>query len=375
MPRILLLSAYDAQSHRVWREQLVAQFPQYDWTELVLPPRYFSWRIRGNSLTWAFDDAVKSKCFDLVIATSMTDISALIGMAPNLSGVPVIQYFHENQFAYPLSDKAAPQMVEPQMVQLYGAISASVVCFNSEFNRQSFLSGVRALLKKLPDAIPPGIEDQLRRKSRVLPVPIASAGTQTMSESESEALTELISDKALSIVWNHRWEYDKGPERLLACIEALPETLDLNFHILGQRFRSQPKVFEDIQALLRSRAWLGHWGYVAATDEYLSILAQTDLVLSTAVHDFQGLSVLEACRLGCTPVVPDRLAYVEIFDAEYRYGSESDLSLEASAAANMIEKIAKSPERRIPNLNQFSWQQLQAPYGELIESLLNTESS
>src|SRR5690606_31607509 len=54
--RILLLSAYDADSHRRWREGLVRELPQHAWTVLALPPRHFSWRIRGNALSWAFGE-------------------------------------------------------------------------------------------------------------------------------------------------------------------------------------------------------------------------------------------------------------------------------------------------------------------------------
>ena len=42
--RILLLSAYDAESHRYWREGLVSRFPEHHWQVLRLPPRYFNWR-------------------------------------------------------------------------------------------------------------------------------------------------------------------------------------------------------------------------------------------------------------------------------------------------------------------------------------------
>ncbi|MFC6979090.1 tRNA-queuosine alpha-mannosyltransferase domain-containing protein [Microbulbifer taiwanensis] len=48
----MLLSAYDADSHKRWRRGLVAAIPEWQWTQLTLPPRYFSWRIRGNSLSW-----------------------------------------------------------------------------------------------------------------------------------------------------------------------------------------------------------------------------------------------------------------------------------------------------------------------------------
>jgi hypothetical protein len=51
-PRILILSGYDAGSHRRWREQLVASQPEFEWRSLFLAPRFFRWRIRGNALSW-----------------------------------------------------------------------------------------------------------------------------------------------------------------------------------------------------------------------------------------------------------------------------------------------------------------------------------
>ena len=100
--RILLLSAYDADSHIYWRKGLVAHLPEHQWTVLTLPGRYFSWRMRGNSMSWAFSEyETLSQPYDLVIATSMTDLSALRGFVPSLANTPTLVYFHENQFAYP----------------------------------------------------------------------------------------------------------------------------------------------------------------------------------------------------------------------------------------------------------------------------------
>ena len=54
--KILLLSAYDAMSHRYWRQGVVENLDQHDWTVLSLPPRHFSWRVRGSSLSWAYGE-------------------------------------------------------------------------------------------------------------------------------------------------------------------------------------------------------------------------------------------------------------------------------------------------------------------------------
>ena len=98
--KILLLSAYDAASHQRWRQELEEFFPEHQWTQLSLPPRYFSWRVRGNSVSWAFSQrTLLTQAYDLVIVTSMVDLSSLRGFVPELARIPTLVYFHENQFA------------------------------------------------------------------------------------------------------------------------------------------------------------------------------------------------------------------------------------------------------------------------------------
>ncbi|HAU17476.1 MAG TPA: DUF3524 domain-containing protein, partial [Marinobacter adhaerens] len=101
-PRILLLSGYDAASHRRWREQLSAMFPRYEWQFLALPPRFFRWRIRGNPLSW-LNEPLLQESWDLIIATSMVDLATLRGLHPRLANTPCLLYMHENQFAFPVS--------------------------------------------------------------------------------------------------------------------------------------------------------------------------------------------------------------------------------------------------------------------------------
>ncbi|HCH25463.1 MAG TPA: DUF3524 domain-containing protein, partial [Oceanospirillaceae bacterium] len=218
--RILLLSAYDADSHRYWRQQLVAQFPTYQWTQLVLPGRYFNWRIRGNSLQWALSERpTLEQEYDLIVATSMVDLSSVKGMVPNLASIPSLVYFHENQFAYPVSQQqtsAAKQAnIEPMIVNLYTAVCATQLAFNSTYNRDSFIAGVADLMQRLPEKLPPSLLDDLRKKSQVLPIPI------TLQSHPSKQVNN--SPKPFNLVWNHRWEYDKGPDLLLACLRELRE--------------------------------------------------------------------------------------------------------------------------------------------------------
>ena len=91
--RVLLLSAYAAQSHRYWRQGLTRMFPDWQWTVLELPPRHFSWRVRGNPLHWSLAERERlTEPQDLLIATSMVDLATLRGLVPALSRIPSLLY-------------------------------------------------------------------------------------------------------------------------------------------------------------------------------------------------------------------------------------------------------------------------------------------
>lgn len=356
--KILLLSAYDALSHVYWREGLYTAFPEVSWTTLSLPPRYFPWRIRGNSMSWYREPALRDH-YDLCIATSMVDLATLRGLVPELSRLPTLLYFHENQFAYPLSDRVSQQQqVGPQFVQIYSAMAADALCFNSEYNRRTFFSGLAALLKKMPDEVPAGVCDALMGRAHVVPVGLQPLAIETQEKTPA------------SLVWNHRWEYDKGPERLLALVQALPEHVSLVLHVVGQSFRSVPPAFTQLKALLEARGWLGQWGYVASREDYLGVLAQSQYVISTSEHDFQGLAILEAVQCGCIPILPKRLAYPEFFTEPYLYPCSDSVESEAQMMSAKIVALLEKSELPVPELNALSLDEVRRGYLDVFSLLL-----
>ena len=364
--RILLLSAYDAHSHRRWRQGLVDAFPDWQWTVLALPPRNFLWRVRGNSLSWAFAEReALEQPYDLLLATSMTDLSTLKGMVPSLAHVPGIVYCHENQFAYP--DRREQQPNEPVFVSLYAVLAADRVMFNSSYNRQTFLEGSQAFLQKMPDAVPPGVIEHIADRSCVIPVPLEEhwfAGSTR----------PLAGEGPFTIVWNHRWEYDKAPERMFAALLKLHEDgVDFRVHVVGQQFREQPPVFAEMRPLLVTH--IGEWGMVESDTAYRRLLQESHVVLTTALHEFQGLAVLEAVASGCIPLVPDRLAYPEFIPEEFRYPSyPDDAGRESEAIATRLQSLAKDFQEgrfpQAPNLSRLSWSQLRPAYEREIRDLL-----
>lgn len=352
--RILLLSAYDTDSHRAWCQGLLDHCPQLQWTYLTLPGRYFSWRIRGNALSWAHGETRETlqQDYDLVLATSMVDLATLKGLLPNLARTPCVMYFHENQFAYPKSDKQHAS-IEPQMVNLYSALAADHVFFNSHYNRQTFLDGTQNLLKKLPDFAPLQAIEHVRQLSSVLPVPINEPCTAYQADSNTGT--------PLSVIWNHRWEYDKGPEVLMEVIQLCEERqLNISFTIAGRSFRSIPECLKLLQTT--QPQCVKHIGTFENKQDYIAALSQHHVVLSTAHHEFQGLAMLEACSQGCVPLAPNDLAYPEWIPSSGLYPTNKDPKEQAKA---ILERLLQWQQQGLPSrpdVSAYFWPQMAKEY-------------
>lgn len=110
---------------------------------------------------------------DLIIATSLCDIITLNALCPALQKTPAWLYFHENQFAHPISEEqAASHQISWQFQSVQNALYADWVSFNTAFNRNTFLEGTHQLLKKFPEKLPGYPIHQLTENSDILPVPL-----------------------------------------------------------------------------------------------------------------------------------------------------------------------------------------------------------
>jgi glycosyltransferase involved in cell wall biosynthesis len=358
MYKVLLLSPYDGLSHQYWRQGLTGYLaekaPEFSIDTLVLPPRYFSWRQRGNSLSFSgrLDDTV---VYDLIIATSLTDLSALRGLQRSLATTPALIYFHENQFAYP--DHHEKGLLERQLTSIYTALSADWLFFNSQFNLSTFLGGARELLAKMPDEVPSGVLDSIASKASVVPVALEPLTVKPRTASKSNVL---------KIVWNHRLEHDKGPAVLKSIVDVLLTAgLRFEFSLLGQEFRGQPEEFSEITTQLAAADSLGRQGFIEDRQAYLEFLGTQDVVLSTALQEFQGLAVQEAISCGCVPLVPDALCYPEYVAGGYRYSTPAE-------AIAILERL--SGDGLIgyePDLSACQWENVGPLWLEKLKTLLH----
>lgn len=350
--RVCLLSAYHADSHarwaRGWQTYLDAET-----RVLTLAPRWFAWRTGSASLTWATEHRADLLWADVIVATSITDVAALRGLVPELAHTPIALYYHENQFAYP-TRPGESRDARLLMQSVLSALAADALVFNSAFNRDSFILGAQAFLDGMPDHTA-RIQETLLERSRVLPVGLEESCFQAAERNEP------------CVIWNHRWEWDKAPERLFQALTVLrARGCTPKLVIAGPRFRQVPDAITS--GLVEFADQIVASEFLDAIG-YRERLTRCTHVVSTALHEFQGLAVLEACAAGCVPVVPDRLAYPEFFDACYRYASHPDDSqAEAHALADHLQAALGSDAP--PDVSHLSWPALRPAYQAMLNDLV-----
>ena len=317
--KLLVVEPYYGGSHKAFLDDLLRQLP-HDADLLTLPPaQHWKWRMRLAAPYFAAKlrerPAGEGQGYDAIFCSSFVDVAVFRGMLPqHLAALPLLVYFHENQFAYPVQ-VAEERDVHFALTNLTTALAADKVAFNSRYNLESFLSGAEELLARMPDMALPGWEAALRAKAMVL-----HPGLVDFRGIDATPAAPPAGGPAV-VLWNHRWEHDKDPEFFFRTLFALAEQgIDFRLIVLGQSFRSQPPIFAEAATRLASR--IIHFGYAPTRGEYCRLLRKADVVVSSARHEFYGMAMLEAVRAGCRPLVPDRLSYQELFPAQFRYQDE-----------------------------------------------------
>ena len=342
--RILYLEPFHEGSHRQFGQTLMDGVDA-EWCALTLPGRHWKWRMRGAASWFALEHADRlSQPWDLVFASSYVALAELVGLCPALAQVPRLLYFHENQLSYPQRDGVvAPRDHHFGFTQLVSALAADRCVFNSCYNRDSFLEAGDRLLTRMPDAVPVDWIARIRERSEVLAVPMLLPSSPVVSAEPSEGERRA----GPIVLWAHRWEYDKRPDRFFAALEALAAR-DVPFRVAvcGQSFRKVPDCFE------AARDWLGerivHWGWLESREAYEALMGRSHIAVSTADHEFFGISMVEAVHFGAQPLVPDALAYPERFPKLYRYRGQEHLvdELERLCRAWSAKELVLRGDRR-----------------------------
>ncbi|MDZ4654456.1 MAG: DUF3524 domain-containing protein [Coriobacteriia bacterium] len=315
--RILVLEPYYGGSHQAVLDGLLARLG-YGYDLLTLPARKWKWRMRGAAITMA-DEARRlhdaGTHWDLIYASTFVNLAEFRGLAgATVADVPAIVYFHENQLVYPVRHEAEWDYQFP-LTNITSALSAERCLFNTRWNLERFIEEIPGFIKAFPDHHPKGIAERIVAKSQVLAPPFDPTPFDAAPPTRGARVR---------IVWPHRWEHDKGPETFFSAAERLArEGLEFEVVVAGQSFRETEVLMAEAASVLGDR--LVHLGEPENRAAYARLLASADVAVSTAVNEFFGLAMIEACYAGCYPLVPDRLAYPELYPAEYRYDGGEQL--------------------------------------------------
>ncbi len=364
--KILIVEPYYGGSHRAWADGYGAN-SAHDVTLVTHEARFWKWRMHGARLTLASDVAKSLDAPpDVVLASSMMNVAAFMGAARRgIGDAPVAVYFHESQFDYPLSPLDRADQTYP-MSNWSSATVADLPIFNSEFHQSLFFERAEQFLHQFPDQRHGHLVDEVAKRSIVLPVGVDLARLGELSGPAQD-------DPPL-ILWNQRWEHDKGPDEFVDLIEALiGRDLDFRVAVVGERFVSAPESFDRLPELLGDR--LVAYGFLS-DDEYIDILNRADIVASTAHHEFFGIAIVEAMAAGAFPIIPDRLVYPDrIPEARHEnclYGDDEDLVEKIQWAIDHREAAAEIATDLAKTVQRYDWSEVAPQYDEVLEDLVRT---
>jgi len=358
--RFLFLEPFFGGSHKDFAEGLISH-SRHSIDLVTLPARFWKWRMRGAAL-YFFKKIEALDTYDGLITSdlmSLSDFKMLAG--PRCP--PALVYFHENQITYPLAPGEALD-VQFGFTDITTGLAAEMVLFNSRTHMEAFFGALPGFLRMMPGHRPRWVVAAIREKARVLPPGCRfSAGPPPLPLPEAAPPI---------IIWNHRWEFDKNPEDFFSALDAVrKQGLDFRLALLGENFQALPKAF--LSAKKHFHKQLVQYGYVGSRNDYINWLQRGSIVISTAHQENFGLSVVEAIRHGCLPLLPDRLAYPEVlpeaFHAAFLYRDQADLTVKLARLITEGQAMQRDRLSLAVAMGRYAWETLIADYDELLETL------
>jgi glycosyltransferase involved in cell wall biosynthesis len=310
--KVLALEPWYGGSHRNFLEGLIAH-SSHEFLPITMAARFWKWRMHGGAVTMArkalqaLEEGFKP---DLIFATDMVNLPAFMALTRgHFDRVPVVFYLHENQLTYPI-----PEGKERDNTYAYinylSALSADHVVFNSAFHYNEFMEALPVLLRAFPDHTHLHTVSEIRERSSVLHLGM----NLQAHDAYAHAYPQHSWGPGMAppiVLWNQRWEYDKNPEAFFRLMNRLDD-VGCSFRLIlaGEHFEEQPYEFE--QAFERYAERILHYGYAEDFAEYSRLLHRADLLVSTSIHEFFGIAIMEAIYCGCHPLLPNRLSYPEL---------------------------------------------------------------
>jgi glycosyltransferase involved in cell wall biosynthesis len=372
---IALISPYHGGSHKAWAAGY-QRYSNHDVRLWTLPARFWKWRMHGGAVTLArrFLENGRSPSPHLILATDMLDLTTFLALTrPDTANVPAVLYMHENQLTYPLPGSGETGPMRRQLgerdyhyvfINFSSMLAADAVLFNSRYHLESWFAALPRYLKHFPEFNEMNAIDALRRKCSVLPVGIDLARFDPPPRQQPAAPP--------LILWNQRWEYDKNPDDFFAALaEVKGAGVPFRLALCGEQFGKRPSAFA--RAIPQFGRQLIHTGFADA-ETYRRLLWQADLVVSTAHHEFFGISILEAIYCRTLPLLPNRLSYPELIPPAHHavclYQSQSDLVEKLKQALNHPGRLSNTTRELAAAVSHFAWPRIAPQYDAFLKKLL-----
>lgn len=333
--------------------------------------------MHGGAVTLAREFLNRNLTPDVLLVTDMLDLTTFLSLTRSRTHrLKVMLYMHENQLTYPLPEEPGRGPMRRQrgerdlhyaFINYSSMLAADIIAFNSQFHMGDLFGQLPRFLGHFPEFRENESIGALKQKSTVLPVGVSREGLWRGTGPEG-----VRENQVPLILWNQRWEYDKNMDEFLSVMDTIAsEGLSFEVALCGQSFQNQSESFLDAIKRLGSRVI--HLGF-ADEPLYHELLTRADITVSTAFHEFFGISIVEAITCRVFPIVPARLSYPEIvpdrFHPRCLYSSrQSLLELLRSAITDRDGRVSWAEELS-ECMQVYDWRQVAPVYDRVLEEVL-----
>lgn len=365
--RVLFVEPFHGGSHAAFAEGLRAH-SRHEVVLLTLPEAEWRRRMRLGAQELAAPALALHEEFDALIATDMLDLGTFLALTRRrFANVPVLFYFHENQFTYPRIRGTKLNSWFGAMNYL-SALAADRVAFNSAYHREEFLAALRTLDHQPNNWLEARAIDLIEAKSGVLPVGVELHWLDDPAIAAAEPKRQ-EGDGPL-VLWNARWEFDKAPDVFARAVRRLADAgLAFRLALAGDPGPNPHPAMAELGESLAAR--VVQFGRLPGRSAYGRLLNDADIVVSTARHEFFGVGMVEALHAGCFPIAPAAHNYPALIPESLHgaclWHDEDDLATKLAAA---IEGRRPGLAALCESAARYGWDRIAPQWDAAIDGLV-----